>query len=69
LGRWEADIESDADTSARKRRIRLFEELRARGYERGYDAVRRDARIWSREHSSQTATACVPLSFAPGEVY
>ncbi len=39
------------------------------GYEGGYDAVRRYAKIWSREHSSQTATAYVPLSFAPGEAY
>jgi transposase len=47
----------------------LFEELRALGYEGGYDAVRRYARTWSREHASQTATAFVPLSFAPGEAY
>jgi predicted transcriptional regulator len=26
--------------------IRMFEELRGRGYERGYDAVRRYARRW-----------------------
>ena len=37
--------------------------------EGGYDAVRRYAKIWSREHSSQSATAYVPLSFAPGEAY
>ncbi len=58
-------------TSARERLtlIRLFEELRALGYEGGYDAVRRYARTWSREHASQTAAAFVPLSFAPGEAY
>src|SRR5208283_5932951 len=33
--------------------IRLFEDLRALGYEGGYDAVRRYARTWSREHASQ----------------
>jgi transposase len=49
--------------------IRLFEELRALGYEGGYDAVRRYARTWSREHASRTAAAFVPLSFAPGEAY
>jgi hypothetical protein len=37
--------------------IRLFEELRALGYEGGYDAVRRYAKSWVREHASQTADA------------
>jgi hypothetical protein len=35
--------------------IRLFEELRALGYDGGYDAVRRYAKTWVREHASQTA--------------
>jgi transposase len=75
LGRWEADIDrmltKNAETSARERLtlIRLFEELRAGGYEGGYDAVRRYAKTWSREHASRTASAYVPLSFAPGEAY
>jgi transposase len=75
LGRWKADIDrmlmknADAPARARLTLIRLFEELRAVGYEGGYDAVRRYAKIWSREPSSQSATAYVPLSFAPGEAY
>jgi len=75
LGRWKADLDrllsANACTSARERLtlIRLFEELRALGYEGGYDAVRRYARTWIREHASQTAAAFVPLSFAPGEAY
>ena len=75
LGRWKADLDrlltANADKPARERLtlIRLFEELRALGYEGGYDAVRRYARTWSREHASQTAAAFVPLSFAPGEAY
>src|SRR5579863_10113491 len=75
LGRWKAEIDrmltKNAEASARERLtlIRLFEELRALGYEGGYDAVRRYARAWSREHASQTASAYVPLSFAPGEAY
>src|SRR5580692_2536177 len=75
LGRWKADLDrlltANAGASARERLtlIRLFEELRALGYEGGYDAVRRYARSWSREHASQTAAAFVPLSFAPGEAY
>jgi transposase len=75
LGRWKADLDrmltENAGTSARERLtlIRLFEELRLLGYDGGYDAVRRYARTWSREHASQTAAAFVPLSFAPGEAY
>ena len=75
LGRWKADIDrmlpKNASEPARERLtlIRLFEELRALGYEGGYDAVRRYAKTWSREHASQTASAYVPLSFAPGEAY
>src|SRR4051812_2209203 len=75
LGRWKADLDriltENAGTSARERLtlIRLFEELRLLGYDGGYDAVRRYARTWSREHASRTAAAFVPLSFAPGEAY
>jgi transposase len=75
LGRWKAEIDrlltSNADSAARERLtlIRVFEELRALGYEGGYDAVRRYARHWSREHASAPANAYVPLSFAPGEAY
>ena len=75
LGRWKADVDrmltKNADAPSREplTLIRLFEELRALGYEGGYDAVRRYAKIWSREHLSRSATAYVPLSFSPGEAY
>src|SRR5450432_1859931 len=75
LGLWKAELDrmltANAGNSMRERLtlIRLFEELRALGYDGGYDAVRRYARSWSREHASQTAAAFVPLSFAPGEAY
>jgi hypothetical protein len=49
--------------------IRIFEELRGRGYDGGYDAVRRYARRWSKERGESAAAAYVPLSFAPGEAY
>src|SRR6516164_1605573 len=49
--------------------IRLFEELRDRGYGGGYDAVRRYARRWAKERGQATAAAFVPLSFAPGDAY
>ena len=69
LGRWKADLDrmltENAGTTARERLtlIRLFEELRLLGYDGGYDAVRRYARTWSREHASRTAAAFVPLWF------
>jgi len=49
--------------------VRIFEALRAEGYEGGYDAVRRYAKRWRRERSGSLAVAFVPLTFAPGEAY
>ena len=75
LGVWTQDLErllmTNSTAAARERLtlIRIFEELRALGYAGGYDAVRRYARRWSREHASATAEAYVPLTFAPGEAY
>src|SRR5712675_791236 len=75
LGRWAADLDgllaANAAKSAREQLtlIRIFEELRGRGYDGGYDAVRRYARRWSQERGQSTAAAYVPLSFAPGEAY
>jgi transposase len=75
IGRWKAELDrllaKNAGSTPRERLtlIRLFEELRALGYDGGYDAVRRYARTWSRAHAGQTAEAYVPLSFAPGEAY
>ena len=75
LGKWKAELDrmltENGGKAARERLtlIRLFEELRDLGYEGGYDAVRRYARIWGRDHASLTAAAFVPLSFAPGEAY
>jgi transposase len=75
LGAWKAEIDrmlgANATKPARERLtlIRVFEELRALGYDGGYDAVRRYARSWAREYASETASAFVPLSFAPGEAY
>jgi transposase len=75
LGAWKTEIDrvlaANAVKPARERLtlIRVFEELRALGYDGGYDAVRRYARSWAQEHASETASAFVPLSFAPGEAY
>jgi transposase len=49
--------------------IRVFEELSGLGYEGGYDAIRRYARVWRAARGTATAQAYVPLSFAPGEAY
>jgi len=75
LGRWTLELEevlaANATKSAREQLtlIRIFEELRGRGYAGGYDAVRRYARTWSVAHGQTVATAYVPLSFEPGEAY
>jgi hypothetical protein len=64
-------LAANAAKSAREQLtlIRIFEELRGRGYDGGYDAVRRYARRWSKERGQSTAAAYVPLSFAPEEAY
>src|SRR5437764_15005861 len=49
--------------------IRIFEELRALGYEGSYDGVRRYAKRWRAERGTVTAEAFVPMSFAHGEAY
>ena len=75
LGRWKTDLEAmlarNATKAARERLtlIRVFEELRALGYEGGYDAVRRYARVWAKGHAAASAEAYVPLAFAPGEAF
>jgi transposase len=75
LGRWTAELETllAANTKKPPREqltlIRVYEELRGRGYEGGYDAVRRYARTWSVAQGQAGATAYVPLRFEPGEAY
>src|SRR5246127_4035388 len=75
LGRWTEDLDTlltgNAAKPAREQLtlIRIFEELRGRGYDGGYDALRRYARRWAKQHGEATAAAYVPLSFAPGEAY
>jgi transposase len=75
IGPWTDQLDelllANEDKAARERLtlIRLFEELRNRGYGGGYDAVRRYAGRCSKERGHSTAAAYVPLSFAPGEAY
>jgi len=71
MGPWSAELDrllvANESKAARERLtlIRLFEELRSLGYAGGYDAVRRYARRWNRERGASTASAYVPMSFAP----
>ena len=72
---WRDQLEGllleNEDKPARERLtlIRIFEELRALGYEGSYDAIRRYARKWRAKRGAAMAEAYVPLSFAPGEAY
>ena len=75
IGPWKDELDEMLAANARKSkrerltRIRIFEELRARGYDGGYDAVRRYAATWSKEEEEASAAAYVPLIFDPGEAY
>jgi len=75
LGRWQSELDELLTANEAKPNrerltlIRLFETLRDRGYEGGYDTVRRYARVWQRRRAVTPAAAFVPLSFAPGEAY
>ena len=75
IGPWKDKLDEMLAVNARKpkrerlTRIRIFEELRALGYDGGYDAVRRYAASWSKEEQEASAAAYVPLTFDPGEAY
>src|SRR6516225_3452678 len=75
IGPWQDQLDglllANEQRAARERLtlIRVFEELRGLGYEGGYGAVRRYARVWRTARGAATAEAYVPLSFAPGEAY
>jgi transposase len=75
IGPWRADLDElllANETKAPRERltlVRIFEELRSRGYDGGYDSIRRYAKAWHQERGSMVAPAFVPLSFAPGEAY
>ena len=65
LGRWTADLDELLDGNAAKSAreqltlIRIFEEFRRRGYDGGYDALRRYAKRWAKQHGTATAAAYV----------
>ena len=72
---WRSELDAMlAENSRRSKRerltlVRIYEELRNRGYGGGYDAVRRYAARWSKATQEASANAYVPLSFDPGEAY
>ena len=63
LGPWKEELErllaANEAKTARERLtlMRIFEKLRGLGYEGGYDAVRRYAKVWRRERSAKIADA------------
>src|SRR4030081_1263302 len=67
LGRWTTEVdellESNAAKCAREQLtlIRIFEEFRERGYDGGYDALRRYAKRWAKDRGRVAAPADVPL--------
>jgi transposase len=72
---WRSDLDEMLAENARQPKrqrltvVRIYEELRNRGYDGSYDAVRRYAASWSQAAREASAAAYVPLSFDPGEAY
>lgn len=75
MGAWKGDVEqfliANEGKASRERLtlIRIYEEVRALGYDGSYDTVRRYAKAWARKRGAVTAEAYVPLYYAPGEAY
>ena len=75
LGAWvevlTTILEAEEKLSRRERRstVRLFEELRGRGYGGAHDSVHRFVKAWRTERARTPAQVFVPLSFDPGEAY
>jgi transposase len=75
IGPWQAEVDrfltANEGKPSRERLtlIRIYEEVRALGFEGSYDAIRRYAKMWSKARGSAVAEAYVPLHYAPGEAY
>ena len=75
LGAWietlTAIFEAEDKLPRRERRstVRLFEELRGRGYDGAHDSVHRFVKSWRTERVRAPMHAFVPLRFDPGEAY
>jgi transposase len=70
VARLDAMLEVNSKRPVRERLTarRLFELLRAEGYEGAYDSVQRHVRDWRRQRSQQ-GSVFIPPWFAPGEAY
>ena len=70
VARLDTMLETNSKRPARERLTaqRLFELLRAEGYEGAYDSVQRHVREWRRQQSQQ-GPVFIPLWFAPGEAH
>jgi transposase len=74
LGPFLADLEQllaeDLERPPRERRsaLILFEELQRRGYQGGYDSVRRQVQEWKAGHRG-ASEVFIPLYFEPGEAF
>lgn len=74
-GAWKSEIEgflaANEGKPSRERLtlIRIYEELRALGYDGSYVAIRRYAKGWSKGRGAGTAEAYIPLYYAPCEAY
>ena len=75
LGAWvealTSILEAEDRLPRRERRstIRLFEELRGRGYDGAHDSVHRFVKAWRADRARLPAQAFIPLRFDPGEAY
>jgi hypothetical protein len=74
IGPWQVQLDAlldGNDAKAKRERltlIRIYEELRALGYEGSYDAIRRYAKSRDKARGAAMAEAYVPLFYPPGEL-
>ncbi len=75
MGAWRDDVKrfliANEGKASRERLtlIRIYEEVRALGYDGSYDTVRRYCKAWAKSRGAATAESYVPLYYAPGEAY
>jgi transposase len=75
VGPWQVQLDAlldRNDAKAKRERltlIRIYEELRALGYEGSYDAIRRHAKGRDKARGAAMAEAYVPLFYPPGDAY
>lgn len=65
------ELEQDWQRAPKRRltAVRLYEFLQEKGYEGGYDTVRRHVSRWRQQKGKVSTGTYIPLSFDPGEAY